>query len=207
MKLIEVSMVIGIIVTIALSCLLEVKSTYDDLQDNVLRMHILANSDSEEDQALKLKVRDELLNNTEAIFGDCSNIDEAETYVQEKLSLIQDLATDVVRDSGYDYSVKAELVNMEFDDRTYDEIVMPAGFYDAIRITIGEAKGHNWWCVLYPNLCFEGSLYEISEEKDAGILREVLSEEELQSVLKSGNYKIQCKYFTFLNPYLEKLTE
>lgn len=190
MKLIEVSMVIGIIVTIALSCLLEVKSTYDDLQDNVLRMHILANSDSEEDQALKLKVRDELLNNTEAIFGDCSNIDEAETYVQEKLSLIQDLATDVVRDSGYDYSVKAELVNMEFDDRTYDEIVMPAGFYDAIRITIGEAKGHNWWCVMYPPMCIDAVSEDCSNQ--------YFSEEATDILYHNDEYELKLKLLEWL---------
>lgn len=152
-KLIEISMALGIILTVMVSCLIEFKSTYDDLQENVLRMHILANSDSPEDQELKLKVRDALLENSKDIFGDCNNIDEAEKLVTEKLELIQQIAEDVIAENGYEYPVKAELTNMQFDDRTYDNLIMPSGYYDAIRITIGNAEGHNWWCVMYPAMC------------------------------------------------------
>lgn len=146
-------MVVSIIISLMVSCLINIKSTYDNLQDNVLRMHILANSDSEEDQALKLKVRDALLENTELIFGDCSNIDEAESYVSQKMDLIQSIANQVIEDNGYSYPVKVELVNMQFDDRIYNDITMPSGLYDAIRITIGDAQGKNWWCVMYPPMC------------------------------------------------------
>ncbi|MCC8069307.1 MAG: stage II sporulation protein R [Ruminococcus sp.] len=152
-KLIEISMAIGIVLTVMVSCLVEFKSTYDSLQENVLRMHILANSDSQEDQELKLKVRDALLESSEEIFGDCSNIDDAEAQVSQKLDLIQQIAQDVVIENGYDYTVQAELTNMQFDDRTYDSIIMPSGYYDAIRVTIGSAEGHNWWCVMYPAMC------------------------------------------------------
>lgn len=152
-KLLEISMVVSIVISITVSCLINLKSTYDSLQENVLRMHILANSDNDEDQALKLKVRDALLNNTELIFGDCANIDEAENNVSQKLDLIQSIANEVVTQNGYSYPINVELVNMEFDDRTYDNFTMPSGLYDAIRITIGKAEGHNWWCVMYPPMC------------------------------------------------------
>lgn len=152
-KLLEISMAFGIILTVMVSCLIEFKSTYDDLQESVLRMHILANSDSIEDQELKLKVRDALLENSQEIFGDCNSIDEAEEQVSQKLDLIQDIAERVIIENGYSYSVKAELTNMQFDDRTYNNLIMPSGYYDAIRITIGNADGHNWWCVMYPAMC------------------------------------------------------
>lgn len=152
-RLLEVSMVLGILISVTMSCLVSVKGTYDNLQENVLRMHILANSDSDEDQALKLKIRDALLEHTEDIFGDCTNIDEAESYVSERLELIKSIASDVVAENGYTYPIDVELVNMEFDDRTYGDLTMPSGLYDAVRVTIGNAEGHNWWCVMYPPMC------------------------------------------------------
>lgn len=189
MKLIEISMVIGIILTVTLSCLMQFKSTYDDLQENVLRMHILANSDSEEDQALKLKVRDALLENSDEIFGDCSNIEEAETYVKEKLDLIQDIAEEVIQENGYDYSVKAQVVNMEFDDRVYDDLTMPRGFYDAIRITIGEAEGHNWWCVMYPAMCVPAA----SENDNNNVASDYFDSNTMDMLENHNKYELKFK--------------
>lgn len=177
------------------------------LADKVLRFHVLANSDSEVDQQLKYQVRDAVGCYLQKELGTADSREESEQIITGQLEQIQEVAEETVKEHGYSYSVRAELEETAFPVKSYGSFTFPSGTYEALRVVIGEGKGHNWWCVLYPNLCFEGSLYEISEEKDAGILREVLSEEELQAVLKSGNYKIQCKYFTFLNPYLEKLTE
>lgn len=177
------------------------------LADKVLRFHVLANSDSEADQQLKYQVRDAVGCYLQKELGMADSREESEQIITGQLEQIQEVAEETVKEHGYSYNVRAELEETAFPVKSYGSFNFPPGTYEALRVVIGEGKGHNWWCVLYPNLCFEGSLYEISEEKDAGILREVLSEEELQAVLKSGNYKIQCKYFTFLNPYLEKLTE
>ena len=177
------------------------------LADKVLRFHVLANSDSEADQRLKYQVRDAVGCYLQKELGTADSREESEQLITGQLEQIQEIAEETVKENGYSYSVRAELEETAFPVKSYGSFTFPPGTYEALRVVIGEGEGHNWWCVLYPNLCFEGSLYEISEEKDAGILREVLSEEELQAVLKSGNYKIQCKYFTFLNPYLEKLTE
>lgn len=165
-KLVEISMVIGILLTVMVSCLVEFKSTYDDLQENVLRMHILANSDSPQDQKLKLKVRDALLDNSKEIFGDCNSMVEAKEIVSKKLELIQQIAEEVIVENGYDYPVRAEITNMQFDDRTYNDIVMPSGYYDAIRITIGDAMGHNWWCVMYPAMCISAVTEDIHQTVD-----------------------------------------
>ena len=177
------------------------------LADKVLRFHVLANSDSKADQQLKYQVRDAVGCYLQKELGTADSREESEQLITGQLEQIQEIAEETVKENGYSYSVRAELEETAFPVKSYGSFTFPPGTYEALRVVIGEGEGHNWWCVLYPNLCVEGSLYEISEEKDAGILREVLSEEELQSVLKSGNYKIQCKYFTFLNPYLEKLTE
>ena len=177
------------------------------LADKVLRFHVLANSDSEADQQLKYQVRDAVGCYLQKELGTADSREESEQIITGQLEQIQEVAEETVKEHGYSYSVRAELEETAFPVKSYGSFTFPSGTYEALRVVIGEGKGHNWWGVLYPNLCFEGSLYEMSEEKDVGILREVLSEEELQAVLKSGNYKIQCKYFTFLNPYLEKLIE
>ena len=116
-------------------------------------MHILANSDSPADQALKLEVRDRLLASSEELFGEEIDFDHLEETVSGQLGRIEALAEEVLAENGASYSVSAQLVNMPFDARTYGELTMPAGNYDAIRVTIGAAKGQNWWCVMYPPLC------------------------------------------------------
>ena len=124
----------------------------DRLRGKVLRLHILANSDSEEDQRLKLTVRDELLKS--GILDGAEDLGEAEAIAQEKLPEIVELAEETLRENGCDSNVTAELADVEFDKRVYGDITMPAGTYRALRIKIGAAQGHNWWCVLYPGLCF-----------------------------------------------------
>ena len=192
---------------VSISAISYAKTTASELSDTVFRLHVLANSDSEADQQLKYQVRDAVGCYLQKELGMADSREESEQIITGQLEQIQEVAEETVKEHGYSYSVRAVLEETAFPVKSYGSFTFPSGTYEALRVVIGEGKGHNWWCVLYPNLCFEGSLYEISEEKDVGILREVLSEEELQAVLKSGNYKIQCKYFTFLNPYLEKLTE
>ena len=123
------------------------------IRENVLRLHILANSDSEEDQTLKLKVRDRVLEETEELFYQADNLAAAKQSARQNLEEIRLAAEEEVERQGYDYPVKAEVVNMFFDTRVYEEFTLPAGHYDSVRITIGEAAGHNWWCMLYPAVC------------------------------------------------------
>lgn len=175
------------------------------ISEKVLRFHVLANSDREEDQQLKYQVRDVIGGYMEEKLADAKDRSESQKIVREHLEEITQLAAQTVAEAGYGYGVEARLEETEFPAKTYGAFTFPPGSYEALRIVIGEGAGHNWWCVLYPNLCFEGSMYE--EENDTGRLREVLSEEELSAVLNHGNYKVRCKYLKFLNPYLEKLTE
>lgn len=125
----------------------------DELRSSVLRLHILANSDSDEDQRLKLCVRDALLEQCGGFFGEAESLDEAELMAEEKLTEIERIACKTLEQQGSDQSVCAKLVNMHFDERVYGDITMPEGDYRALRIEIGSAGGHNWWCVMYPPLC------------------------------------------------------
>ena len=158
----------------------------DQLRGSVLRLHILADSDSEEDQRLKLCVRDALLERSGELFGEAADLESAEDAALEALPEIVDIAEDTLRAQGCDSPVRAYLADMEFDERVYGNITMPAGKYRALRIEIGEAKGHNWWCVMYPPLCIPAA--EKVESRDE---KEYFDEKELDIVYRPKKYRIK----------------
>ena len=129
----------------------------ENLSGKVFRLHILANSDSEADQSLKLKVRDKILEFTESLYTDSGDVYEAQRLTAENLQAIANIAQAEVYKNGYDYPVRAEIRKTRFDTRYYGRVTMPAGEYEALRITIGSGNGHNWWCVMYPALCVGAS--------------------------------------------------
>lgn len=178
---IEFAVIFGMLLALFV-CFSGLASESESISDQVLRLHILANSDSEEDQALKLKVRDTILQ--EYDFGKADNLSEAEAFVTDHLDEITNTAQQVVYQEGYDYPVHAELVNMFFDTREYEDFTMPAGRYDALRITIGTAQGHNWWCVLYPPLCVPAA--EPEQE-----LKDTLTEQQCELVEDSPKYDVR----------------
>ena len=123
----------------------------EEIYDNMIRLHVLANSDSPEDQALKLKVRDAVLEKAEEI--SCSGPDEAYIKARESLNVLKIAAEDTIRNEGYDYSVNVTLGEEKYPERDYDGFSLPAGSYTSLRVLIGDAKGQNWWCVLFPQVC------------------------------------------------------
>ena len=123
------------------------------IYDSVLRLHVLANSDSEGDQALKLKVRDAILADTAHLFADCKSRDEASAVVRENLPLLQMSAERAISKAGYSYPVRIELGEEEYPTKNYESACFPAGEYLSLRVLIGEGVGQNWWCVLFPPLC------------------------------------------------------
>ena len=123
------------------------------IYDSVLRLHVLANSDSEGDQALKLSVRDAILADTAHLFDDCKSRDEASAVVNENLPLLQMSAERAISEAGYSYPVRIELGEEEYPTKNYESACFPAGEYLSLRVLIGEGVGQNWWCVLFPPLC------------------------------------------------------
>ena len=119
--------------------------------------------------------------------------------VEAHLPEITETAQAVVREAGYGYEVHAAIEETDFPSKTYGKFTFPAGKYEALRVVIGEGAGHNWWCVMYPNMCFEGSMYEVVDESAGEELKKVLSKEEYRAVLEEENYEVRCRYLTFLD--------
>lgn len=173
------------------------------IAEKILRFHVLANSDSEEDQALKLKVRDAVGAEMAQVLAGAESRGECEEIVASQKEHIVETAETVIAAEGYDYEVDAFLREVEFPVKTYGSYTFPAGDYEALEVVIGAGEGHNWWCVMYPNMCFSGSVYEVVDEEAEHVLEEVLSPSEYEAVMTSGNYEIQFKYLTFLNGLTE----
>lgn len=136
-----------------------------EIYDNVLRLHVLANSDSEADQDLKLLVRDAMLKVGEGLFDGVFDRDEAEAILKKNLPLFEDAATRVIAEAGYSYPVRFELGQEEYPVRTYGSLCFPSGSYLSLRVIIGEGEGQNWWCVLYPPLCMSAASANQSSEE------------------------------------------
>lgn len=146
-------MMIGLLLAVALSLVVGFDAQCHAVRQGVLRFHVLANSDSEEDQALKLAVRDAVLQRTAECFAAADSLTDAETAAAQYLPEMKTCAEETLRAAGCSDAVQVKMVNMYFETRTYGERTLPAGCYDAVRIEIGEAAGQNWWCVMFPPLC------------------------------------------------------
>ncbi len=172
------------------------------ISEKILRFHILANSDSGEDQALKLKVRDAVGTYLAEALAEAASLEESTAIVEERITGIEQVAAAVIEEEGYQYSVDASLENCEFPEKTYGEYTFPAGEYQALRLVIGEGGGHNWWCVMYPNICFSGSMYQVDEESGEKLQAE-LTNEEYAAILHNGDYKVRFGILKFMNRMLE----
>lgn len=169
--------VASVIIAGMLLCLPFVNSC-EDLTNDVLRVHILANSDSAADQSLKLSVRDRVVRECSGYYRGCSGKEEALAVTQAHLDEIEAIAADEIRRHGFSYPVRAEIGEMYFNTRYYENFTMPAGRYDALRLTIGSGKGRNWWCVMYPALCVGSACdSEMRDSLDEGEYEVVTSDQ------------------------------
>ena len=158
----------------------------ESLEDKFVRIHVIANSDSEDDQALKLKVRDAILETAETFLTDCPDKSAAMELIRDNLPKIQSAAEEEIIRNGYSYSVCCTLAKETFDARIYDDFTLPAGEYDSLCVRIGEADGKNWWCVCYPQLCI-GAATKID---DSGILTD--GELRIVKEPQKVRYKLWC---------------
>ncbi|MFR8233178.1 MAG: stage II sporulation protein R [Clostridia bacterium] len=165
-----------------------------DISNSVFRLHVLANSDSKEDQDLKYKVRDSLLNYMNSICNNCSNKEEAISLVEKNKDMFKQVALDTIHNEGYNYDVNINIGNFDFPTKTYGDISLPAGSYDALRVEIGEAKGQNWWCVMFPPLCFVDVSSGIVPDESKEILNENLTDEEFSIVSDTSNKNVKFKF-------------
>ena len=161
-----------------------------DLQKSVFRLHVIANSDSEDDQNLKLKVRDNVLRYMNTLCSKTTSKEEAIEIATIHLNEFKEIALNTIKENGYNYNVDISIDNVFFPTKTYGDISLPEGYYDALRIKIGKAEGKNWWCVMFPPLCFVDVTSGIVPDDSKDLLKENLSQEEYD-LIYNGNSENQ----------------
>lgn len=171
-KRIKLSLIFGIICAMLLS-MTKFSVLCDDLRENILRLHIIANSDSAEDQTLKLKIRDAILDETGDLFLGVSDLEKAEKQASEHIEDFTRIANRVIKEKGFDYSARVTIGDCFFETREYETFTLPAGNYRSLIIELGKAEGKNWWCVIFPSVCIpaatSGELRDSTDPKSADV--------------------------------------
>lgn len=183
-KNVELGVLFGLICAIALS-FARFETQCDELRDGVLRLHIIANSDTKQDQELKLAVRDEILKNSTDIFKNCNTVEDAILTADSKIDDINEIANNVLKQNGFDYDARVSVGDKYFDTREYDDFTLPAGTYKSLVVDLGDAKGKNWWCVVFPCVCVPSA----SDSK----LSDSVSDESANTAENAPKYKIKFK--------------
>ncbi len=193
---VELAVLTAFIITCVISTM-SFASACEDIRNSVLRMHVVANSDSEEDQCLKLKVRDAVLEAGKEYFDNSESAAQAEEKLIPVKDELERVAKKVVEENGYDYDVKVNIGNAYFPTKTYDgNTTLPAGEYEAVNVIIGSGRGHNWWCVMFPPMCLPAA--ESDTELD-----EVLSEREYEIVKSNPKFEPRFKIVEWYEKFIK----
>lgn len=181
--------------------------TQREIAEQIIRFHVRANSDSEEDQKLKLAVKDAVVLFLKDELSGANDLDEARNILYDDIDRIEEIARGVIGDMGYEYNVNVYFEKAYFPMKVYGDMSFPPGEYEAFRVDIGGAEGKNWWCVLFPPLCFVDSSYSVVPDDTKEQFRNVLSEEAYDAItlrdLDEDNYRIRFKFLKFLNKFFE----
>lgn len=172
-----------------------------DLAKQILRFHVLGNSDSEEDQNVKLYVKEGLITYLAPLLKDCTGKEDTTRVLMAHLTDIEAEASRLLAMKGYYYGASANLGKSNFPIKVYGDITLPAGEYDALKIELGKAKGRNWWCILFPNLCFVDATYTVIPTDSKMQLKALLTEEEYTAIIKEEkpNVVVKFKLWDFLS--------
>lgn len=162
-----------------------------EIYDSVLRLHVIANSDSDEDQALKLKVRDAILEESEALFGDCNNREDAIDTVRSNVAEIEKVAAEVIKNEGYSYPVSVEIGEETYPTKNYESFCFPSGNYMSLKIIIGDGDGQNWWCVLFPPMCLSAAS---ASSPDESFISVGLNKEQYGIITETESLKYQARF-------------
>ncbi len=199
------NLTIAVIISLAFLLFYNISSfaySCQTIRDDVIRLHIIANSDSQEDQSLKLKVRDAILAQCPEIFNGTITPEKAKELIIPQLENLTEIAEKTISENGYKYNVKATIETEYFSTRVYDNsVTLPAGKYLALKIIIGEGNGKNWWCVMFPSLCLPAT-----EATDNEIIESVFTDKEQSVVLQSDKYEIRFKLIEYTEQFKEYLT-
>ena len=192
---------ISVLIALVLCCVINVNAfskQCDSIREKMLRMHVIANSDSVEDQELKLKVRDAVLKEGKELFDGTITSKDAERILVPHIKELEDVALETIKKEGFDYKVKITVGEEYFKTRTYDNsVTLPAGYYTAVKVVIGEGQGQNWWCVMFPPMCLPAANAECE-------ISDVLNTEETDIVTNSEKYKFKFKIVEILEDLMKR---
>ena len=171
----------------------------EKIYDSVIRLHVIASSDSEEDQALKLKVRDALLAEMPRVLTDCESRDEARKNLEDALPSLTECARSVLSREGYTYGCSLSLTDEKYPTRSYEDVCFPAGEYCSLQVKLGESEGKNWWCVLFPELCLSGA-----SSAESAFIEVGFTPEQYKIITESDEtkYKIRFKFLEVIEDAL-----
>lgn len=198
-KKIKISVTVGIVVAILFS-ICSFAKTSEEIRSDVLRLHVIANSDTSVDQNLKLRLRDYILQEGKDIFNGSVNVENAVEKIEPVLPKLEKSAKAFVNQAGFDYDVKISLSKEYFTTRTYETVTLPAGKYLALRVVIGSGEGHNWWCVMFPPMCVPAA-----DKKDE--IENVFSEKEIKLVESKPKYEPRFKVVEIYEQLKEIISE
>ena len=190
-RLFIISVITGIFIT-------SLAQTYSnrvmaDISSSVVRLHVVANSDTDEDQKLKLKVRDEIINFLEPLLQDAESVEDTKEFIKNNIQKIEEEAQKIIKKYGYTYSVTANFGKFDFPSKSYENARFPKGKYDALKIVIGKGEGKNWWCVLYPQLCFDCSMDGVLSKESETRLKNVLTYDEYNMITSKSHINFKFK--------------
>lgn len=180
----------------------------EDISGKLIRFHVIANSDSEKDQNLKLKVRDKVLEYVQPLLKDSKNIEESREILNRENEKVLEIAREVIKENGYDYSVESTLDKENFPVKTYGNITLPQGEYEAYRIIIGTGEGQNWWCVMFPPICFvDITKGEVAYEETEEEMKKVLDDEEFNMVDNTNSENVSSEKIEEINEVSDALAD
>ncbi len=187
----------------------KINQASEDYKEKLIRFHVIANSDSDEDQALKLKVRDEVINYLQPKLLESKSIKESEEIIKNNYANLENISKSIIDENGYKYDVRVSIEYSEFPTKQYSSVVLPAGEYKALKVVIGEGKGKNWWCVMFPPLCFVDESNGVIDKSTDEKLKDVLTEEEYDLITKKreselNKTEIKFKIVEVLDSIFEK---
>ena len=182
-------LIVGLLVLIGQS-----RHLQEDYASEVFRFHVIANSDTEEDQALKLQVRDQVGAYVSGLLATASDKKETESIIRAHLKEIEKVAGQEIAKEGYTYPVTAAIEDVDFPEKFYGIYHLPAGNYTSLQVRIGQAQGKNWWCVMYPNMCFRDNKYEVVGEDEKEQMYQVFTLYQYKKLIESEDKQIRFRY-------------
>lgn len=204
--LVAIGVIFIVLIVIIVGIIMYSKEVTDSISKEVIRFHVVANSDTTDDQLLKQKVRDEVIGFIEPLIEECESVEDTRYIIEGSLPIIKEISEEVIEDWGKDYQVYVALDKANFPTKSYGDVVLPAGEYEACRIIIGEGKGENWWCVMYPPLCYLDVATGVVPLEGKEQLEKELNEEQynLLTNKEDKNYEVRFKLVESINSLMHK---